>query len=246
MTGNNTPKRAKILIADDDDLFRELVTQNLADNGFDVFGFSDGLKLLAESELHKDAGIILLDWMMPGLTGIDVLRSLREAKNTTPVIFLTVLNDQVYEEAALLGGAVDFVEKSRSFSILLKRIEVAVAGMKGESANNAPAPERIQKGDIELLSGSKRALWKGAQVGLTLTEFHIVWRMIEDAGHDLSYRDLYDVVHGEGFVGGYGETGYRANVRALIKRIRQKFRDVDEHFEQIENYPGFGYRWRDD
>jgi two-component system response regulator ChvI len=50
-------------------------------------------------------------------------------------------------------------------------------------------------------------------------------------------------VHGEGFVAGEGAEGYRANVRTMIKRIRQKFRNVDETFDEIRNYPGFGYRW---
>jgi two-component system response regulator ChvI len=60
------------------------------------------------------------------------------------------------------------------------------------------------------------------------------------------YRDLYDLVHGEGFVAGYGEDGYRTNVRTFIKRVRKKFRDIDDQFDAIENYPGFGYRWKDD
>jgi two-component system response regulator ChvI len=53
-------------------------------------------------------------------------------------------------------------------------------------------------------------------------------------------------VRGEGFVAGDGDIGYRTNVRAFIKRIRQKFKDTDPNFAQIENYPGFGYRWLDE
>ncbi len=60
----------------------------------------------------------------------------------------------------------------------------------------------------------------------------------------MSYRAIYDVVHGRGFIAGEGSDGFRTNVRSMIKRIRQKFREVDDHFEEIENYPGFGYRWR--
>ena len=59
----------------------------------------------------------------------------------------------------------------------------------------------------------------------------------------MSYREIYDLVHGEGFVAGAGEDGYRANVRTFIKRIRQKFRDLDDTFDRIENYPSYGYRW---
>jgi two-component system response regulator ChvI len=62
-------------------------------------------------------------------------------------------------------------------------------------------------------------------------------------GEDLSYRELYDLVHGKDFLAGSGADGYRANVRTFIKRIRKKFRDVDTDFDQIHNYAGFGYRW---
>ena len=79
---------------------------------------------------------------------------------------------------------------------------------------------------------------------LTLTEFEIVRLIAERPGRDVRYREIYDVVRGSGFVAGAGEDGYRANVRAFIKRIRQKFREVDDGFDRIENYAGFGYRWR--
>ena len=68
--------------------------------------------------------------------------------------------------------------------------------------------------------------------------------MAERAGADVDYRDIYDVVRSESFVAGHGEHGYRANVRAMVKRIRRKFTDIDPGFAALDNYPGFGYRWR--
>jgi len=62
-------------------------------------------------------------------------------------------------------------------------------------------------------------------------------------GEDVSYRELYDLVHGKDFLAGSGTDGYRANVRTFIKRIRKKLREVDTEFEHIHNYAGFGYRW---
>lgn len=70
--------------------------------------------------------------------------------------------------------------------------------------------------------------------------------LAEREGKDVSYREIYNAVKGEGFIAGAGMEGYRANVRALVKRIRQKFKDVDPDFTALENYPGFGYRWRPD
>jgi two-component system response regulator ChvI len=86
-------------------------------------------------------------------------------------------------------------------------------------------------------------VWVGRVVDLTLTEFKILTLLAEKAGRDVSYREIYDLVHGKDFIAGHGSEGYRANVRTFIKRIRKKFRDVDPGFDHIENYAGFGYRW---
>ena len=141
-------------------------------------------------------------------------------------------------------GAVDFVEKSRSFVILLKRIDLILCGVRGQPTNGAATEEQLILGPIELNLKSHRALWDGREIPLTLSEFNIVHLMASRAGSDVRYRDIYDLVRGEGFTAGVGPEGYRANVRTFIKRIRQKFRELDDRFDAIENYPGFGYRWR--
>jgi len=235
-----------VLVVDDDALFRESLQQNLIEAGFQVTGFPDGPSLLRHVEKGGRAGLILLDWRMPGMNGIEVLRRLRDGGEPIPVIFLTALSDQMYEEAALIGGAVDFVEKSRSFSILERRIDLILRGPKAQAlaggAGKAETP--IRAGALELRPDAGRAAWRGVEVPLTLTEFQIVRLLAERPGRDVRYREIYDVVRGSGFVAGAGEDGYRANVRAFIKRIRQKFREVDDDFDRIENYAGFGYRWR--
>jgi two-component system response regulator ChvI len=238
--------RGHILVVDDDELFRESVSTNLIDAGYSTNAFADGGTAVHYLTSGPNADIVLLDWKMPGMTGIEVLQRLRSEKIDIPVIFLTVLNDQIFEEAGLLGGAVDFIEKSRSFSILLKRIELIMSGQKARNTQQASSEnqEVVKHGDITLRYDSRRALWKQHNVGLTLTEFNIVAYLIEHSDRDVSYREIYDIVHGEGFMAGVGEIGYRTNVRAFIKRIRQKFRDVDIEFTQIKNYPGFGYRWK--
>lgn len=243
---NPQSPRGHILVVDDDELFRESVSTNLVDAGFSTDAFADGTTAIGHLTTGTSADIMLLDWKMPGMTGIEVLQRLRSEKIDIPVIFLTVLSDQIYEEAGLLGGAVDFIEKSRSFSILLKRIELILTAHKVRIARPAPNNQSvIQTNALTLRYDSRRAAWKQANVELTLTEFNIVAYLTENADRDVSYREIYDIVHGEGFMAGEGEIGYRTNVRAFIKRIRQKFRDVDQQFSHIKNYPGFGYRWRD-
>lgn len=237
---------ARVVVVDDDDLFRESLEANLEDSGFAVTGFEDGagaLKYLTDEV--RPADLVLLDWKMPDITGIEVLKRLREEGSDYPVIFLTTLSDQIYEEAALIGGAVDFVEKSRGFSILLKRMENVLARAAGRGGEPEEAKEEtVVIGRLSLRPGQARARWASAPVALTLGEFNIVHYMARRAGEDVRYREIYDAVRGQGFAAGAGEEGYRVNVRTAIKRIRRKFRDVDHGFDQIENYPGFGYRWR--
>ena len=240
---------ALVVVVDDDALFRESLGRNLSDAGFSVIDFGDGVSAVEYFDNGGAADLVLLDWKMPELNGIEVLRMLRERHNDVPVIFLTVLSDQIYEESALLHGAVDFVEKSRSFSILLKRIELITLGTRrgaGGGGDLADQHGSVRLSKLELLPDTSRAYWEGRQFDLTLNEFKIVEYMATNAGRDVRYRELYDLIHGKGFVAGAGKEGYRANVRTFIKRIRQKFRDLDPAFEEIENYPGYGYRWRDD
>lgn len=238
--------RGHILVVDDDALFRESVSTNLVDAGFSADTLMDGDSVISYLT-DQTANMILLDWKMPGMTGIEVLQRLRASGYTIPVIFLTVLSDQIFEEAGLVGGAVDFVEKSRSFSILLRRIELILSGNKlsRQAPAGGSAGDTRRRGPLSLRHDCRRALWNNEPVELTLTEFDIVSCLSDQPGSDISYRKLYDIVHGEGFAAGDGEIGYRTNVRAFIKRIRQKFRDVDPAFSRIKNYPGFGYRWLD-
>jgi len=227
-------------------MFRESLGLNLADEGYDVVAFDRAQPALDWFLSGGQTDVVLLDWRMPPMDGIELLRRLRARGVDVPVIFLTVLSDEIYEEAALAGGAVDFVEKSRSLSILLKRMRIIVDGRKGQEAAQAEPPSTTARvGELELRLDVARAFWRGVRVELTLTEFNIVKEMALKPEEDVSYRDLYDLVHGKGFVAGYGASGYRANVRAFIKRIRQKFRAIDPAFARIENYAGFGYRWGD-
>jgi two-component system response regulator ChvI len=231
-----------LLLVDDGDLFRESLGLNLVDEGYEVTSFDNGQDALAY--LNDDsADVMLLDWRMPNLTGIDALQRMRGAGITIPVIFLTVLSDDIYEQAALEGGAVDFIDKARRLPILLKRLRLIVEG-----GRSAPEPEPVRAlsrrlGQLMLRSDTNRALWAERAVDLTMTEFRIVTLLAEKAGQDVGYREIYDLVHGKDFIAGHGSEGYRANVRTFIKRIRKKFRDVDPGFDNIENYASFGYRW---
>lgn len=247
---HETGLRWRLVVVDDDELVRETLETYLSRHGYAVTGFGDGPSALRHLTTAGTADLVLLDWRMSPMSGIELLQRLREAGTHTPVIFLTGLTDQLYEEAALVGGAVDFVEKSRGFTILLKRIELILGGLKTGADHTAgpdsrPEPEANRRyGDLEIDSAASQILWRGKRVRLSLSEVAIVSSLAARGGTDLRYRELYDLVRGEDFVAGVGTDGYRTNVRTFIRRIRRKFREVDEEFDEIENFPGYGYRWR--
>jgi two-component system, OmpR family, response regulator ChvI len=233
---------ATIVVVDDDDLFRPLLVGNLREADYDVTDFPAPDALL--QHIQRDniaADLFILDWKMPGMTGFELLKQLRDKGITTPALFLTSLDDVLYEESALREGAADFVGKTRSFAILRHRIERILGALPATAGANVIAPSTI--GALTLDSAQHRVTWHGKVIELTLGEFRAV-ELLATSGRDVSYREIYDTMRGENFIAGAGPEGYRANVRALVKRIRQKFTEADSGFTAIENYPGYGYRWK--
>jgi len=239
----NNGQRRRVALVDDDIDFVETLATNLKEEGFDVQPFTDGRTAIAALIGGEPVDVVLLDWRMPGMNGLEVLRELRQCGVATPVIFLTMLCDDIYEEAALTSGALDFVDKSRRLPILLKRIERIGAGQTQALDPAQQENDQIRLGALELRFDISRAFWNGQPVGLTLTEFRMLALLARKPNEDVSFRELYDLVHGKDFLAGAGAHGYQANCRTFIKRIRMKFRAVDPNFEHIRNYARFGYRW---
>src|SRR5271154_3320798 len=234
-----SPRPGRILLVDHEDDFRETLSVSLGDKGFGVTSFAGGAAALEHLAAGEPPDLVLLDWSLPDMNGLEVLRTMRERGVTTPVVFVTGLADDAYEEAALANGAADFIEKTRRLSILVKRLQMILDARRTQH----PGSVGVRLGEVELRLGSNRAFWRGRPVALTLTEFRMVARLTLTPGEDVSYRELYDIVHGKNFVAGNGSDGYRTNVRTFIKRVRRKFHDSDASFNCIRNFPGFGYRW---
>jgi two-component system response regulator ChvI len=234
-------KRVKVAFVEDDDDYREAVSSELGDLGFDVTSFCDGAALLASLADGADAEIIILDWSLPSVSGIDLLPQLRRNGIALPVVFLTGRSAPAYEKLAFDRGAVDFVDKTRGVPILAQRLRLIADSVKKPSTPELI--ENIHCGRLMLKPGISRALWNGADVGLTLTEYKIVHLLASNVGSYVTYRAVYDCMHYVGFIAGSGENGYRTNVRSCIKRIRNKFKAIDPDFAEIDNYQSFGYRW---
>lgn len=232
----------RVVLVDDDDDYREAMGAELSDLGFEVFSFGDGAAMFEYFGGGASSDVILLDWRMPGVSGLDLLGQARRRGIMVPVVFLTGMLAASYENAALDRGAVDFVNKSRGANILAKRLNLIVKS--GKRPPEQQQEEQIECGALQIRPQISRAYWRGTDINLTVVEFNIVHLLVRNVGEYMTYRAIYDCVHHAGFIAGAGEDGYRTNVRSIIKRIRNKFRAIDADFGEIENFLAFGYRWR--
>ena len=238
-----------IVLVDDDELYREVLSADLADRGFAVSCFADGPSFLEAVSRGVEARVALLDWALPEMSGLELLGALRERGFTLPVVFLTGYAMAERELLALDRGAVDFVDKARGVEVLAHRLRLIIGTQRPPSsaapAQAAAGPTDVeQHGALALHRQTARTLWREHDVGLTMTEYKIVALLASHKGEVMTYRAIYDTAHYQGFVAGSGEHGHNTNVRSLLKRIRKKFLAVDPDFAEIENEQGVGYRWK--
>ena len=231
----------RVLHVEDDPNCREVVADQLSDHGFVVRSFADAISLADGLAVSSEADIILLDWDLPDVSGIELLVELRQCGVNLPVVFLTGYGFTAQENLAFETGAIDFIDKARGVEVLVRRLRRLLKARKSAAA--PPPASLVVCGKLALNPNVSRAYWNDFDVGLTLVEYNIVDLLASNAGSWVTYRAIYDRVHYEGFIGGSGEGGYRTNVRTLIKRIRKKFLQCDETFAEIENFVGLGYRW---
>lgn len=228
-------ERFTLLLLDDDETYRKAAGIELERLGFAVLRFASADALLAHFAAGGGGDLIVLDWKLAGL-GVDLLPQLGRRGIRMPVVILAAI------PAAAEDGAAERSDKTRSLALLARRIRRVIEA--GPPVASGRGDGVLQCGRLLLRPEVSRAYWSGRDVGLTVSEFGILHLMVSRAGEFVSYRAIYDRVHGAGFVAGSGNDGYRTNVRSSIKRIRNKFRAFDDGFAEIENFPAFGYRWR--
>ena len=112
----------QIVLVDDDDLYREVMTADLEDRGYAVVGFADGPALLAAVQAGLDAEAVLIDWSLPQMSGLDVLRALRAQGSALPVAFLTGRSSDEHAGQAIEAGAVDFIDKTCGIDVLVQKL----------------------------------------------------------------------------------------------------------------------------
>lgn len=237
----NAPIR--VLFVEDDYHCGELVSRQLSKCGFAVRSFVHGGALLAALDDDAEADVIVVvDWALSTSPGLGLLGQLHRRGVGLPVVFLNGHPAAATDDLALQGGATGRVDKTPGLDALVARLKRAIAAAR-LTVEPAPAKD-IVSGKLVLRMAINRACWNGVDVGLTVSEFRILHLIMSRPGSFVTCRSIYDCMRSKGFVAGSGDDGYRNNVRSAIKRLRNKFRQLDADFAEIENCTGFGYRWK--
>ena len=222
----------KILIIDDEIHIVELLKFNLENNGYKVDYSYDGFDgYLKTKEFQPD--LILLDWMLPNISGIDLLKKIRsdETLEQIPVIMLTAKNMEEDKLEGLEDGADDYITKPFSVKEVLARITSVLRRYKYTSNETI---EVLKADDIQVNVKKHIVTKNGQEIELTLKEFQILKLLIENKGNVLTRTFLLDKIWGYDY---YGET---RTLDVHIRHLRKKIGDNDSKL--IETVRGVGYK----
>ena len=225
-------QKTKILVVDDEPKIRMFIRANLQARGYDVYLAQDGIEAL-EVAARVLPDVIVLDVGMPGMDGIEVRRKIREWADT-PIIILSVKEDEKIKVRALDEGADDYITKPFSLEELLARVRVALRHAAG-----TPVAARIvfTAGDLEVDMTKRVAHLRGELIKLTRTEYELLAYLINNIGKVLSHNEILQNVWGPEYG---GESEY---VRVFIGQLRRKIEDDPSNPQFIVTVPRIGYRF---
>jgi two-component system response regulator CpxR len=223
--------QSTILLADDDIELSGLLKEYFESEGFHVRLAPDGIAALEEAR-KPGLDLVVLDVMMPGMNGMDVLKELR-LESKLPVIMLTARGDDMDRILGLELGADDYVPKPCNPRELLARIRAVMR--RGQSPVDHG---EIVVDDLELNHGSRTLLKSGEPVELTSTEFSILLALLQSRGEVVTKRDLYMSALGREPV------PHDRSVDMHVSNLRRKLGPDPRGDNRIETIRGIGYQYR--
>lgn len=223
----------RVLLVDDDRELTAMLGEYLAREGFDVEAAHDGAQGEAEA-LSGRYDIIVLDVMMPRLSGIEVLRRIR-ARSEVPVLLLTARGDNVDRIAGLELGADDYVPKPSSPGELVARLR-AILRRTGTRRPDSAGPEILTCGALMLNPATRTAVWQGQPLELTGTEFSLLEELVRHAGQLVSKQQLSLNALGRPL------TRFDRRIDVHISSIRQKLGLRGDNQSWIVSVRGQGYQ----
>jgi two-component system response regulator RegX3 len=221
----------RILIVEDEQSYRDALSYMLQREGFDVAEAADGQSGLSEFD-RNGADLVLLDLMMPGMSGTEVCRQLR-LRGNVPVIMVTARDSEIDKIVGLELGADDYVTKPFSHRELVARIRAVLR--RGQEAELLP--EVVEVGDVRMDIERHEVSVSGRAVRLALKEFELLELLLRNAGRVMTRAQLIDRVWGSDYV---GDT---KTLDVHVKRLRSKIEPDPARPVKLVTVRGLGYKF---
>ena len=239
----NTPTgpATKILLIEDDREMIDLLTMHLNAEGYQVDAAADGVAGLRAFQAGH-YGMVLLDWMLPTMSGIDVLREIRSADTRTPVLMLTARGEEADKVLGLELGADDYLTKPFSMRELTARIKVLRRRIeRAEELARVAAGDRIlDLGPIKIDHGKRKVVVGDETVQLTVKEYDLLYTLASRPGRTFSRRQLLDLVWDQ------DSDVYEHTVNSHVNRLRNKIEENPNRPRLILTVWGIGYRFTEE
>ncbi len=220
----------RILVVDDERQITRVLRTSLESHGYQVAIAADGLEALRTFEtFHPD--LVITDLSMPNMDGVELTQAIRRLAET-PIIVLSVREQDTTKVAALDAGANDYITKPFSTPELLARVRVQFRKRPEE----ATKPTRLVEGDFTIDTEAHRVIVRGQELHLTPKEFDLLLLLIQNAGRVLTHKTLLRGIWGPS---GENQPEY---LRVLIAQLRKKI-DLADQPSIIESEPWVGYRF---
>ena len=225
----------RVLIVEDDPDTARLVRLYLSRSGYKVVSASngqDGLRLAREAK----PDLIVLDLMLPGMSGVEICRTLRD-ESMVPIVMLTARVDEKDRLSGLDMGADDYVTKPFSPRELVARVRAVMRRTAREALDRGP--ERVSHGDVTVNLRQHSVSVDGRDVSLTPTEFRILTLFIREPGRTFTRSQIIDRAYG------YDFDGFDRTIDAHVANLRRKLGARRGSTEHIKTVHGVGYRFGD-
>ena len=222
----------RVLVVEDEESFSDALSYMLRREGYDTVVAATGTDALAEFD-RAGADIVLLDLMLPGLSGTEVCRALR-SKSSVPIIMLTAKDTEIDKVVGLEIGADDYVTKPYSPRELVARIR-AVLRRRSEPEELSPAA--LEAGPVRMDVDRHTVTVNGSNVSLPLKEFELLEMLLRNAGRVLTRGQLIDRIWGADYV---GDT---KTLDVHVKRLRAKIEPEPGSPQYLVTVRGLGYKF---
>jgi len=227
---------ANILLADDDAELCEMLKEYLAAEGFKLTTANDGVTALSKA-LAGTFDLIILDIMMPGKNGFDVLRELR-AHGNTPVLMLTARGEDVDSVLGLELGADDYLAKPCSPRVLVARIRAILRRASSRlGERGSMGTETLQLGDLQIHTGTRAVVCQGKTIGMTSTEYSVLEALVREAGRVVSKAILSERALDRRL------TRYDRSLDMHVSNLRKKLGPLPDGRDRIMTVRGVGYQY---